>query len=67
MRVLVINAGSSTVKARFIDSVTHKVLGKGIADRIEMDLRDCGHEAHIESGLRFLTKWLKTTNERNQP
>jgi hypothetical protein len=31
----------------------------GIADRIEMDLKDCGHEAHIESGLRFLTKWLK--------
>ncbi len=31
----------------------------GIADRIEMDLQDCGHEAHIESGLRFLTKWLK--------
>lgn len=34
MKVLVINAGSSTVKARFIDTATHKVLGKGIADRI---------------------------------
>ncbi|NLX96598.1 MAG: hypothetical protein GXY83_10515 [Rhodopirellula sp.] len=31
----------------------------GIADRIEMDLQDCGHEAHVDSGLRFLTKWLK--------
>jgi len=31
----------------------------GIADRIEMDLREGGHEAHVESGLRFLTKWLK--------
>ena len=31
----------------------------GIADRIEMDLRDGGHETHVESGLRFLTKWLK--------
>lgn len=31
----------------------------GIGDRIELDLRDCGHETHIESGLRFLTKWLK--------
>lgn len=31
----------------------------GIGDRIEMDLRDGGHETHIESGLRFLTKWLK--------
>jgi len=33
----------------------------GIADRIEMDLRDGGHETHVESGLRFLTKWLKET------
>lgn len=31
----------------------------GIAERIEMDLRDGGHEAHVESGLRFLGKWLK--------
>jgi len=31
----------------------------GIADRIEIDLRDGGHETHEESGLRFLTKWLK--------
>ena len=31
----------------------------GIADRIEIDLRDGGHETHVESGLRFLTKWLK--------
>jgi len=31
----------------------------GIGDRIEMDLRDGVHETHVESGLRFLTKWLK--------
>ena len=31
----------------------------GIADRIEMDLRDVGHETHVDSGLRFLAKWLK--------
>ncbi len=31
----------------------------GIADRIEMDLREGGHEAHVESGLRFLSKWLR--------
>jgi dienelactone hydrolase len=31
----------------------------GIADRIELDLRDGGHETHVTSGLRFLTKWLK--------
>jgi len=30
----------------------------GIADRIEMDLRDGGHETHVESGVRFLRKWL---------
>jgi hypothetical protein len=30
----------------------------GIADRIEMDLRDGGHETHVEPGVRFLTKWL---------
>ena len=31
----------------------------GIADRIELDLREGGHETHVESGLRFLTTWLK--------
>ena len=31
----------------------------GLADRIEMDLRDGGHEAHVDSGLRFLARWLK--------
>jgi hypothetical protein len=31
----------------------------GIGDRFELDLRDGGHETHVESGLRFLTKWLK--------
>ena len=36
----------------------------GIADRIELDLRDRGHETHVESGLRFLTKWLKETPVR---
>jgi hypothetical protein len=30
----------------------------GLADRAELDLRDCEHETHIESGLRFLKKWL---------
>jgi dienelactone hydrolase len=33
----------------------------GLPDRIEMDLREGGHEAHVESGLRFLTRWLKET------
>jgi dienelactone hydrolase len=30
----------------------------GIADRIEIDLRDGGHEAHVEAGVRFLMRWL---------
>lgn len=35
----------------------------GLADRIEIDLRDGGHETHVESGVRFLTKWLKPENK----
>jgi len=31
----------------------------GLKDRIEIDLREGGHETHVESGLRFLNKWLK--------
>ncbi|HVP49363.1 MAG TPA: hypothetical protein VMT32_22375 [Bryobacteraceae bacterium] len=31
----------------------------GVADRIEMDLHDGGHEIRVESGLPFLVKWLK--------
>ena len=35
----------------------------GIADRIEMDLHEGGHEARTESGVAFLTRWLKEENE----
>ncbi len=31
----------------------------GIEDRIELDLREGGHETHVESGLRFLSRWLR--------
>ncbi|HKX00156.1 MAG TPA: hypothetical protein VJN43_20620 [Bryobacteraceae bacterium] len=31
----------------------------GIADRIEMDLHDGGHEIRVETGVPFLKKWLK--------
>ncbi len=31
----------------------------GIADRIEMDLHDGGHEIRVESGVKFLEKWLR--------
>ena len=30
----------------------------GIAERIEIDLHEGGHECRLESGLRFLTRWL---------
>ena len=30
----------------------------GIADRMEMDMHEGGHEARIESGLRFMRQWL---------
>jgi len=30
-----------------------------IADRIEMDLHDGGHEIRVESGMPFLKKWLQ--------
>lgn len=31
----------------------------GIADRIEMDLHEGGHEPRVETGIAFLTNWLK--------
>ena len=30
----------------------------GFPERIELDLQEGGHEAHLESGVRFLTHWL---------
>jgi hypothetical protein len=30
----------------------------GIADRIEIDLHEGGHEIRLEKGLAFLRKWL---------
>jgi len=33
----------------------------GLADRIELDLHDGGHEARVETGIRFLSRWLKKT------
>ncbi len=31
----------------------------GLAGRMEMDLHEGGHEARVESGVKFLTHWLK--------
>lgn len=30
----------------------------GVGERMELDLQEVGHEAHLESGLRFLKRWL---------
>jgi hypothetical protein len=29
-----------------------------IPERIQMDMHEGGHEAIIESGVKFMTKWL---------
>jgi dipeptidyl aminopeptidase/acylaminoacyl peptidase len=31
----------------------------GLVDRIELDLHEGGHEARIESGMRFMKRWLQ--------
>ena len=30
----------------------------GLGDRIEMDLHEAGHEPRVQSGVRFLSRWL---------
>lgn len=42
MNILVINAGSSSLKYQLLDSETHKVLAKGLCERIGID----GHIKH---------------------
>ena len=39
MKILVINAGSSSLKYQFIDSVSHDVMAKGLCERIGIDGR----------------------------
>ena len=39
MKVLVVNAGSSSLKYQLIDSETENVLGKGLCERIGIDGR----------------------------
>jgi dienelactone hydrolase len=36
----------------------------GIAERIEMDLHEGGHEPRVETGVRFLKRWLMDSEER---
>ena len=37
MKILVINAGSSSLKYQLLDSETHEVLAKGLCERIGID------------------------------
>ena len=39
MNILVINAGSSSLKYQLMDSATHEVLAKGLCERIGIDGR----------------------------
>ncbi|MDD5938314.1 MAG: hypothetical protein PUC36_04825, partial [Clostridiales bacterium] len=39
MNILVINAGSSSLKYQLMDSVSHDVLAKGLCERIGIDGR----------------------------
>ena len=39
MKILVINAGSSSLKYQLMDSVSHDVLAKGLCERIGIDGR----------------------------
>jgi dienelactone hydrolase len=33
----------------------------GLAERMELDLHEGGHEARVESGVKFLRRWLRDT------
>ena len=39
MKILVINAGSSSLKYQLMDSASHDVLAKGLCERIGIDGR----------------------------
>ena len=54
MKILVINAGSSSLKYQLIDMETEHVLAKGLCERIGID----GHLKHtpLIGGSRSLTK-----------
>ncbi len=43
MKILVINAGSSSLKYQLIDMDTHEVMAKGLCERIGMDGSNLQH------------------------
>ena len=64
-RPILIQTGKNDGIAHWPQVVEEFEVAKGhyekldIAERIEMDLHDGGHEARVESGIRFLSRWLK--------
>ena len=65
MKILVINAGSSSLKYQLIDMETEKVMAKGLCERIGID----GHLKHtplvgdkkVFEAMYFLTSYLSTS------
>ena len=49
MNVLVVNAGSSSLKYQLMNSKTHAVLAKGLCERIGID----GHIKHAPTGKPY--------------
>ena len=46
MKILVINAGSSSLKYQLIDMATEKAIAKGGCERIGLDGSFCKHKAN---------------------
>ena len=55
MKVLVVNAGSSSLKYQLFDTATESVLAKGICERIGIDGRLEHRKGSIASGIKVLT------------
>jgi len=64
-RPLLIHHGKSDIIAHWPQVIEEFEIAKthynrlGIADQIEIEIFDGGHEAHVETGIPFLTRWLK--------
>ena len=51
MKILVINAGSSSIKYQLIDMETEQVIAKGMCDRIEQELGVTAATVVVTGGL----------------
>ena len=56
MKILVINAGSSSLKYQLIDMDNNNVLAKGLAERIGMDGGVLTHKYGEDCGTKFIVK-----------